>query len=71
MRNQLLKAERIRHEIEAYQDRKKFSKFMCISNSVRTDEKVSEVIVDYMDTRRISQRGVNPNIIRPFGLRRE
>ncbi|MGC7872591.1 hypothetical protein ACPUYX_13810 [Desulfosporosinus sp. SYSU MS00001] len=60
-----------RDEWKKRQERKKFSEFMRISNSVRTNEKEAEVIVDYLDTQRIGHIGVNPTIIRPFGLKRE
>ncbi|WP_407310995.1 hypothetical protein [Desulfosporosinus sp. SB140] len=75
---QLLKVAWIRREVEAYRweqkkqrSREQWAQFMKSGNSVRTEDKRSEVIVDYMDTRRMCQRGVTPTIIRPFGLRRE
>jgi hypothetical protein len=40
------------------------------SNAINNDGPDSEVLVDYMDTRMMGQRGVTPTVIRPFGLGR-
>ena len=44
----------------------------CRTNEVDTQTIVSkeELLVDYLDTRNVGQRGISPNFIRPFGMRR-
>lgn len=79
IRKQLLKIAWLRREVEAYKlEQKKrqhhddWAQLMKAGGTVRTDEDDpdSAVLVDYSDTRMTSQRGVTPNIIRPFGLGR-
>jgi hypothetical protein len=42
------------------------------SNAIDDDDgQDSEVLVDYMDTRMMGQRGVTPTVIRPLGLGRK
>lgn len=89
IREQLLKVEWIRREVEAYQlEQKKQRHYHCWEMIMRgqtmRDSKTEKsnhktqatvtdegILVDYMDGRMIGQRGVTPNVIRPFGLRRD
>jgi len=70
-----LKAESLKREDEAHKIEQETRRIEKKLDSQESDHKtiatVSDdgVIVDYMDGRNISQRGVTPMFIRPFGMR--
>jgi uncharacterized protein YfeS len=71
-----LKVEAFRREDEAHKIEQETRRIEKQLDSQESDHKTlatitdDGVIVDYMDGRNIGQRGVSPNFVRPFGMRR-